>query len=49
MYSLRPILILRPVLTPFFEVLVLAKAGLVLALDGLKNLKNWSIFRPKKS
>jgi len=44
MQSLRPVLVLRPVLRPFFEVLllVLVKAVLVLvlSLDGLKNLKN---------
>jgi len=35
MLSLRLVLVLRP----FFEVLVLAKAVLVLTLDGLKDLK----------
>jgi len=60
MWSLRPVMVLRPVLRPFFEVLVLAKAVLVLvlALDGLKDLKNCGLktkkvlrpfFRPKRS
>jgi len=42
MQSLRPVLVIRPVLRPFFEVfvLVLAKAVLVLTLAGLKDLKN---------
>jgi len=40
MQSLRPVLVLRPVLKPFFEVLVLAKAAMVLTLDSLKDLKN---------
>jgi len=39
---------LRPALIPFFEVLALAKAVLVLALDGLEVLKNCGL-RPKKS
>jgi len=34
---------LRLVLRPFFEVLVLAKAVLVLTLDGLKDLKNYGL------
>jgi len=40
MSSLRPALVLRLALKQFFEVLVLAKAVLVLTLDGLKDLKN---------
>jgi len=41
MYSLGPVLVLRP----FFEVLVLAKA--ILVLDGLKDLKNCGLMTKK--
>jgi len=44
MYSLRPVLVLRP----FFEVLVLAKAVLVLTVKDLKNcgFKTKKVLRP---
>jgi len=40
MWSLRLVLVLRSALSPFFVVLVLAKAVSVLVLDGLEVLKN---------